>query len=69
MQSRRNEEDTASLELTMGDGVTVQSFFSTSAGDVDKVEIYGEKGPLRRLFCRRHHLNGATNGGGEKFYE
>ena len=44
VQSRRGEADTASLELTTGDGMTVQSFFSTSAGDVDKVEIYGEKG-------------------------
>jgi predicted dehydrogenase len=45
--SHKYDEDTASLALTMANGVTVQSFFSNSAGDVDMLEFYGEHGVLQ----------------------
>jgi predicted dehydrogenase len=45
--STAHPEDTTSLEITMNSGLTVQSFFSTSAGDVDMIEIYGERGLLQ----------------------
>lgn len=46
LSSRRTEHDTAALQLTLDDGVIVQSFFSLVAVEEDRVEIYGASGKL-----------------------
>lgn len=40
--SRRAEADTAALELRLQNGLLVQSFFSLSSVEEDRLEIYGE---------------------------
>lgn len=44
--SRRKEDDCAALQLTLSNGATVQSFFSSCAVDEDSIEIYGDRGKL-----------------------
>jgi predicted dehydrogenase len=44
--SRRGEDDCATLRLRLDGGLTVQSFFSTSAVEEDRLEIYGDAGKL-----------------------
>jgi predicted dehydrogenase len=44
--SRRGEDDCATLRLRLADGLIVQSFFSTSAVEEDRFEIYGDAGKL-----------------------
>lgn len=46
LRSHRTEQDTAVCELHLNSGVTVQSFFSLSAVEDDRVEIIGEAGRL-----------------------
>lgn len=47
LRSRRTEDDTATLELRMASGVTVQTFCSLSAVEEDRAEVIGEGGVLR----------------------
>jgi UDP-N-acetylglucosamine 3-dehydrogenase len=44
--SQRSEGDTAMLQMLLADGMSIQSFFSTSAVEEDSFEIYGEQGKL-----------------------
>jgi myo-inositol 2-dehydrogenase/D-chiro-inositol 1-dehydrogenase len=44
--TRRTEGDSATLTLRLGGGLIVQSFFSTSAVEEDRFEIYGDAGKL-----------------------
>jgi predicted dehydrogenase len=46
IQSRHSEDDTATLQMRLDDGVIVQSFFSTGSVEEDSFEIYGEQGKL-----------------------
>ena len=46
VRSQRSEADTATLHLELGDGLPVQSLFSLSAVDEDRVELYGQAGRL-----------------------
>lgn len=46
IQSRCTEHDTATLHLRLADGLQVQSYFSLSAVDEDRFEIYGQGGKL-----------------------
>ncbi len=45
--SQLTEQDTARIDLTMRQGVAVQSFFSFRAGQADFLEFIGENGTLR----------------------
>ena len=45
-RSQRSEDDTAMLQMMLADGMSIQSFFSTSAVEEDSFEIYGELGKL-----------------------
>ena len=47
VRSGRAEADTASLELRLQNGLLVQSIFSLSSVEEDRLEIYGEAGRLR----------------------
>ncbi|MEM6287811.1 MAG: Gfo/Idh/MocA family oxidoreductase [Bacteroidota bacterium] len=47
LRSRRTDDDTATLDLRMASGVTVQTFCSLSATEADRVEVIGEGGVLR----------------------
>jgi predicted dehydrogenase len=40
------EEDSATLEIRLGNDARVQSYFSLSGAEEDRVEIYGERGKL-----------------------
>jgi predicted dehydrogenase len=44
--SQRSAGDTAMLQMLLADGMSIQSFFSTSAVEEDSFEIYGELGKL-----------------------
>lgn len=46
VRSQRAEQDTAFLQLQLQDGLSIQSFFSLSAVDEDRFEIYGQAGKL-----------------------
>lgn len=46
VRTLRSEGDSAMLELQLTDGLPVQSFFSMSAVDEDRFEIYGQAGKL-----------------------
>jgi myo-inositol 2-dehydrogenase/D-chiro-inositol 1-dehydrogenase len=46
LRSQRAEHDSAMLHLQLADGLLVQSFFSFSAVDEDRFEIYGQAGKL-----------------------
>lgn len=46
VRSLRAEQDTAVLQLQLQDGLPIQSFFSLSAVDEDRFEIYGQAGKL-----------------------
>jgi predicted dehydrogenase len=46
IESQRFEGDCATLELRLSDGLMVQSFFSLSAVDEDRFDVYGERGKL-----------------------
>ncbi|HTD46295.1 MAG TPA: Gfo/Idh/MocA family oxidoreductase [bacterium] len=45
-RTQRTEHDTAVLQMRLDDGVLVQSFFSLSGVEEDRVEIYGQEGKL-----------------------
>lgn len=44
LRSTRTEHDNAALHLRLANGVEVQSLFSFTAGDTDRIEVYGEAG-------------------------
>ena len=46
IQSKRSEEDTAALQLRLASGLAVQCFFSLSAAEEDRFELYGTAGKL-----------------------
>jgi myo-inositol 2-dehydrogenase/D-chiro-inositol 1-dehydrogenase len=46
LRSQRAEQDSAMVHLQLADGLLVQSFFSHSAVDEDRFEIYGQAGKL-----------------------
>jgi len=46
IQSRTTAGDTATLQMRLADGTSIQSFFSASAVEEDSFEIYGERGKL-----------------------
>jgi myo-inositol 2-dehydrogenase / D-chiro-inositol 1-dehydrogenase len=46
LRSQRSEGDSAAMQLRLADGLLVQSFFSLSAVDEDRFEIYGRRGKL-----------------------
>ena len=46
IESRCTEHDTATLHLRLADGLQIQSYFSLSAVDEDRFEIYGRAGKL-----------------------
>lgn len=46
LRSQRGEDDSATLELRLGDGTLVQSLFSLSAVDEERFEVYGSGGKL-----------------------
>jgi predicted dehydrogenase len=46
IQSKRSEEDTAALQLRLASGLAVQCFFSLSAAEEDRLELYGSAGKL-----------------------
>jgi myo-inositol 2-dehydrogenase/D-chiro-inositol 1-dehydrogenase len=45
-RSQCSESDSATLQLRLADGLLVQSFFSLSAVEEDRFEIYGQAGKL-----------------------
>ncbi len=51
LRSLRSEDDSAVLQLTLSDGLTVQSFFSVSSVEEDRFEIYGQ---ARRISVDRY---------------
>lgn len=46
IQSKRSEEDTAAVQLRLASGLAVQCFFSLSAAEEDRFELYGTAGKL-----------------------
>jgi len=44
--SHNSEDDSAALQIRLANGLTVQSFFSLSATEEDRFEIYGQAGKL-----------------------
>jgi predicted dehydrogenase len=46
LRSLHSEDDSAMLQLTLSDGLTVQSFFSISSIEEDRFEVYGQTGKL-----------------------
>jgi predicted dehydrogenase len=46
IQSRSSEGDSAMLQMRLANGTAIQSFFSASAVEEDRFEIYGERGKL-----------------------
>lgn len=46
VRSQQSEDDSALLQLRLADGLLVQSFFSMSAIEEDRFEIYGQAGKL-----------------------
>ena len=45
-RTQRTEQDTAVIQMRLDGGLLVQSFFSFSAVEEDRVEIYGQEGKL-----------------------
>ena len=56
-----SEDDTATLDLVLRDGLPVQSFYSHRAADEDRFEIYCEGGSLK--IDRRHGLVAEVSSG------
>lgn len=46
LRSLCSEEDSAALQMRLAGGLLIQSFFSISASDEDRFEIYGQAGKL-----------------------
>lgn len=46
VRSQQSEGDSTALQLRLADGLPVQSFFSLSAIEEDRLEIYGQAGKL-----------------------
>ena len=46
LRSQRSEHDNAGVQLQLTEGLLIQSFFSFSAIDEDRFEIYGQAGKL-----------------------
>ncbi len=46
LRSQRAEHDSAIVQMQLADGLLIQSFFSFSAIDEDRFEIYGQAGKL-----------------------
>ena len=46
LRSQHSEDDSATLQLRLADGLVVQSFFSLNAVEEDRFEIYGTAGKL-----------------------
>jgi predicted dehydrogenase len=46
VRSVHSEDDNASIELRLEDGVVIQSFYSMTAVEEDRFEIYGDRGKL-----------------------
>lgn len=46
ISSRCTEQDTATLQLQLADGLPVESYFSLAAAEEDRFEIYGQAGKL-----------------------
>jgi myo-inositol 2-dehydrogenase/D-chiro-inositol 1-dehydrogenase len=46
LHSQRSEDDTAMVQLRFADGLLTQSFFSLSAVEDDRLDVYGEAGRL-----------------------
>jgi myo-inositol 2-dehydrogenase/D-chiro-inositol 1-dehydrogenase len=46
LRSQCSEDDSAALQLRLSNGLLVQSFFSMSAVDDDRFEVYGQAGKL-----------------------
>lgn len=53
VRSLSTEGDSAALEMRLSSGLLVQSFFSMSAVDEDRLDIYGKAG---KLSCDRYEL-------------
>lgn len=45
-RSQRSEEDSVAVQLRLASGLLVQSFFSITSVDEDRLEIYGRQGKL-----------------------
>jgi myo-inositol 2-dehydrogenase/D-chiro-inositol 1-dehydrogenase len=63
VQSRISEGDTVSLQAQLGNGATLQSFFSFCATDEDRFEIYGTAGKITIDRCHAMDVQyrGPTN--------
>lgn len=46
LRSQRTEDDSATLHLRLSNGLLIQSFFSMSTVDEDRLDIYGQAGKL-----------------------
>lgn len=46
LQSQRSEDDTATLQMRMANGLLIQSFFSMNTVDEDRFEVHGGAGKL-----------------------
>jgi predicted dehydrogenase len=46
LRSLHSEDDSAMLQLTLSDGLMVQSFFSIGSVEEDRFEVYGQTGKL-----------------------
>ena len=46
LESRSSDDDSAMVYLKLADGLSVQSFFSFTATEEDRFEIFGQKGKL-----------------------
>jgi predicted dehydrogenase len=66
LSSREAEDDTATLQLRLADGLLVQSFFSHRAADEDRLELYCERGSIK--VDRRHGLVIEVSGGIDRAY-
>lgn len=64
LQSQRSEDDTATLQMRMANGLLIQSFFSMNSGvDEDRFEVHGRTGKL--AFDRYHSLHLEISRAGE----
>jgi len=52
IRSHTTEDDIAILEYKTSDDIAVQSYFSISSADEDKIEVFGTRG---RLYADRHN--------------
>jgi myo-inositol 2-dehydrogenase/D-chiro-inositol 1-dehydrogenase len=57
LRSQRTEEDQATLQIWLTNGLVVQSFFSMNAPEEDRLEIYARKGTLRLDRHRSRQVN------------